>query len=126
MTRPLKPATDRRAINDAVGRINSLERRTPGPWQYVGDPSFVPFTNGSNAAPTAGIPDPVPLRIRWTLGAGLEIQGDVTGLSPGDEVCTFPADYSPEHDSPVHGHDDTGNYVPCRLYSDGRFVYGVV
>ena len=38
MTRPLKPATDRRQINHAVGRVRDLERRVPaGDWIYVGD-----------------------------------------------------------------------------------------
>lgn len=123
--RPAKPRSDKRAISRLHGRSRNLERRSPGPWKYVGDATFCDFINGANMAPTADVPDPTPLRLRLTLGAGLEIQGDVTGVVSGDIVCTFPAGYRPDHDVPVDGHDDAGNYVACRLYANGNFVYGV-
>jgi len=111
-----------------------------GPWHNVGDPDEPTFLSGSNMAATAAIPNPVPLRFRLAVGPQniladdgtvdeytehqIEIQGDVTGLSPGDTVFVLPAAYRHDHDVPVAGHDDAGNYVACRLLSTGEFIYG--
>jgi len=125
--RPLQPPSDKRSLTRTRRRARNLERRGPSHWHYVGDPDFCEFLAGRNLEPgeNPDIPDPTPLRIRWTLGAGLELQGDVTDVSPGDLICVFPAGYRPDHDTPVAGHDDNANYVGCRFYDDGRFVYGV-
>jgi len=112
-----------------------------GPWINVGDPGAPAFVNGSNMAATAAIPSPVPLRFRLAVGPPnvlspsdgtvsqytqhqIEIQGDVSSLSPGDIVFILPAAYRHDHDVPVAGHDDAGNYVACRLLSTGEFIYG--
>lgn len=124
-------------------------------WIYVGVDPRVPFVNGSNAPPSIDIPNPVPLRFRISIGtpndcqyadwAGsgptgdrpvasqinfytdhqIEIQGDVTGLSPGDIVFSLPLEYQHEYDVPYHTHDDSGVYVPCRLLSTGEFIYAM-
>lgn len=112
----------------------------PGPWIFVGDVDGPPFQTGGNAPASAAIPNPVPLCFRIVLGAPnivrggvvtdyiwhqIEIQGDVTGVAPGDVVFTLPAEYRREFDVPVHSHDDSGVYVPCRLMATGEFIYGV-
>lgn len=111
-----------------------------GPWHNIGDAGEPSFVTGSNMAATVDIPNPVPLRFRLAVGrpnlinAGLivqythhqvEIQGDVTGVSPGDTVFVLPLEYRHEYDVPFHTHNDAGNYVPCRLLSTGEFIYGV-
>lgn len=125
MSRPFSPDTPATRAAGLRRDAEQLRRRSDGPWRNVGDPAFTDFQNGANAAATANIPDPVPLRIRLKVGGGLELQGDLEGLSPGDIICTFPDPYRPDHDLPVHGRDDAGVYVPCRLYTSGDFVYGV-
>jgi len=125
MTQPFAPDTP--AGRDAGLRRDTemLRRRAHGPWHYIGEPGEAPYQNGSTMAPTAEIPDPVPLRYRQLLGGGLEIQGDVTGVEPGDIVFTLPEVARLDHDVPFSGHDDQGNYVACRLYANGDFVFGV-
>lgn len=54
----------------------------------------------------------------------LEIAGDITGGADATTVFTITPAYRFEHDRPYPAHDDDGNYVPCRLYADGRFVRG--
>lgn len=107
--------------------LDRLRARAHGRWVYVGGtwPGSPDFLAGSNMDPTAAIPNPVPLRFRWLLGGGLEIQGDVTGVAPGDTVFVLPDQYRLDHDVPVHSHDDAGVYVPCRLLATGEFIYGV-
>ncbi len=122
-------------------------------WIYVGVDPRVPFVNGSNAAPTVDIPNPVPCRFRISVGPPndceytgwegtgpsgsrpvataidaytdhqVEIQGDLTGLSPGDIVFVLPLEFQHDYDVPYHTHDDTGIYVPCRLFTTGEFVW---
>lgn len=118
-------------------------------WHNIGDPGEPPFINGTNMAPTADVPNPVPMRFRLSVGPPndcdydwtqapaqaitinrytehqIEIQGDVTGVSPGDIVFVLPLEYTKEHDLPCHAHDDFGNYIACRLLSTGEFIYGV-
>jgi hypothetical protein len=111
--------------------------------------------NGFTMAPTAQVPNPTPLQYRlsvgppniceyaaWTgdpvMGARplataiveytyhqIEIQGDLDGVIPGDLVFILPLEYTKETDLPWKGHDNFGNYVPCRLLSTGEFYYGV-
>lgn len=122
-------------------------------WVYVGVDPRVPFVNGSNASPSIDIPNPVPVRFRISIGPPndcdydgwansgptadrpvatsinfytdhqIEIQGDATGLSPGDVVFVLPLEYQHEFDVPYHTHDDNGVYVPCRLLSTGEFIW---
>lgn len=135
-------------------RPGGFDPTPTGPWHDVGGPDVfaggatVDFINGSNFAPTAEIPNPSPLRFRLAVGAPnvlrldyatdpptvlgihaytkhqIEIQGDVSNVSPGDVVFILPIEYRHEVDLPCHAHDDAGNYVACRLLSDGRFIYG--
>jgi hypothetical protein len=127
----------------------------PAIWIYVGDDPRVPFVNGSNASPSDSVPNPVPARFRIVIGRPneceydgwfgsgpsgdvpvasailtytdhqLEIQMDVTGVSPGDIVFVLPLEFQLDHDVPFHTHDDSGAYVACRLLSTGEFMYGV-
>src|SRR4051812_38442365 len=111
-------------------------------FRLVGDDGATSFINGSNAAPTADVPNPTPLQYRLSVGPPniltvdgtaidqytdhqIEIQGDVTDVSPGDLVFVIPIEYRKETDLPCKGHDDAGNYVPCRLLSTGEFFWGV-
>lgn len=111
-----------------------------GPWHNIGDAGEPAFVNGSNAAPTIDIPNPVPLRFRLSVGPPnliddgdvliytkhqIEIQGDVTGLLSGDVVFVLPIEYRHDFDVPYHTHDDNKNYVPCRLFASGEFVWDV-
>lgn len=139
-------------------RPGGFDPTPTGPWHDVGgtdvfaDGSLVSFINGANAAPTAEVPNPSPLRFRLAVGAPnvldwnypsspdgtalataireytkhqVEIQGDVTDVNAGDIVFVLPMEYRHEVDLPCHAHDDAGNYVPCRLLSTGEFYYGV-
>jgi hypothetical protein len=114
-----------------------------GPWHKVGDPGeYEQLLSGRNADPTALIPNPTPLQIRLAVGPPnimdqdgttilrytkhqLEIECDLTDLNPGDLVTIVRPEYRQPTDKAVPGHDDNGNYVPCRLYKTGEFVYGV-
>ncbi len=126
MPRTPRPVGDpHRSLARAHQRAHNLERRSPGPYKFVGDPDFCDFITGRNADPSAQVPNPSPFAIRHTLGAGLEIVGDVTDLAPGDLVCIFPVGYRPLKDRPASCHDDNGNYVACRFLTTGHFYYGV-
>ena len=124
-----------------------------GSTDVFSDGNTVDFINGSNMAPTSDIPEPSPMRFRLAVGKPnvldwnypppgsgapavatgvrdytkhqVEIQGDVTGVNPGDLVFVLPMEYRHEVDLPCHAHDDAGNYVPCRLLATGEFIYGV-
>lgn len=128
---------------------------SPDDWIYVGDDPRVPFLAGANAAATAESPNPSPLAFRISLGRPndceydgwtgdpatgdrpvasaiieyrhhqLEVVGDVTDVNPGDIVFVLPFEFRFDTDKPLKGHDDDGNYVPCRLLSSGEFVWGV-
>lgn len=106
MTRPLKPATDRRAINDTRLRVRDLERRVPaGDWIYVGtyptDANTTvdspPWQNGwSNTGD--GTPGSDQLtKFRWEIGLGAKIEMFVNadGGDAGTLMFTLPADYWP-------------------------------
>ncbi len=122
-------------------------------WIYVGVDPRVPFITGSNAAPTVDVPNPVPMRFRISTGPPndceysgwegsgptgdrpvaslilaytdhqVEIQGDVTGLSSGDVVFVLPLEYQHEYDVPYQTHDDSKQFVACRLLSTGEFIW---
>jgi hypothetical protein len=106
VTRPLKPATDRREINQSRLRIRDLERRVPaGDWVYVGNypsdlrttPDSPPFQNGwfNSGDGTPGTDELT--KFRWKIGLGAEItmHVNVDGGDPGTVIFTLPADYWP-------------------------------
>ena len=106
MTRPLKPATDRRQINHAVGRVRDLERRVPaGDWIYVGDfPSdpgttedSPPFQNGwaNTGDGSAGTDELTKFRWKIGLGASIDLVFNCDGGANGSVIFTLPADYWP-------------------------------
>lgn len=67
---------------------------------------------------------PVASAINFYTDHQIEIQGDVTGLTAGDTVFVLPLEFRHDYDVPLHSHDDSGVYVPCRLLSTGEFVWG--
>lgn len=122
------------------GRRHSPESTDPikpGDWHNIGDSGEPSFE--SSFANTGG--SSTPMRYRIAVGEPnlvsndgltvleyrrkqLEFQGDIDGGSFGDTVFTLAPAYWLDTDVPVAGHDSGGAYVPCRLYTDGRFVYG--
>jgi hypothetical protein len=54
----------------------------------------------------------------------LEIQGDITGGSPGTTAFTLSKHFWLDYAVPLGMHDDSGVYVPARLLSDGQFQPG--
>jgi hypothetical protein len=125
--------------NAAHGRSHAPESEDPtytGRWHNVGDAGEPTLTAGSNIGGSS-----VPMRFRIATGRPnvlddsgaiayycdkqLDFEGDMTGLLAGDTVFTLPPEFRLDYDVPVNGHDDLGNHVACRLYTDGRYVYGV-
>lgn len=139
----MRAAPDKPAHHGRDHRPGGEDATYTGPWIGVGDPGeYEVFINGANAAPSADSPNPVPFRIRLAIGPPnimdtdgvtilrytehqIEIQGDVTDVSPGDIVTVIRPEYRHDHDVPVPAHDDAGNYIACRLLSTGEFIYGV-
>ncbi len=123
------------------GTITPNQGISPGHtsgWQRFWNQYASVFQNGSNASPSTGIPNPVPLRYRLSVGPPnyyddngdlvytqhqIEIQGDVTGLSIGDTVFVILPEYQHDYDVPYQTHDQAGNFVACRLLSTGEFVW---
>lgn len=123
MTRPLKPATDRRQINHAVVRVRDLERRVPaGDWVYVGsypgDPNTTvdspPFQNGwANSGDGTAEGDELS-KFRWLIGFGwsLDLYINVDGGDAGTIIFTLPADYWPATGKQtIDGTDADGNFT---------------
>lgn len=99
------------------------------------------FINGANATTTGGVPNPVPVRYRLSVGSPnildtdgsiieysdhqLEIQGDLSSssLSYGQTVFIVPPEYQHDYDVPYQTHDDVGGFVPCRLLASGEFIW---
>ena len=99
----------------------------PVPMQFrlcTGPPNDCDYVGWEGTDPAAG-DRPIASSINYYTDHQLEIQGDVTGLSPGDIVFMLPLEYQREFDVPYKTHDDTGVYVPCRLLSTGEFIWGV-
>jgi hypothetical protein len=105
----------------------------PTPLQYrlsIGPPNVCDYTGWAPADPTTPtnpLTDPRPMAtaiIEYT-DHQIEIQGDLDGVVPGDLIFILPMEYRKETDLPYKGHDNFGNYVPCRLLSTGEFYYGV-
>lgn len=127
--RPPRPPSVQRTLTRGARRARDLERRTLGPWHRFGDPGEPGLLVGVPMAPTAQVPDPVPgVLFRYTLGAGPEVMCDLDGVVPGDIIGYFPAWFIEllPRDVAFSGHDNTGQYVACRIRkSDGAFLYGV-
>lgn len=90
----------------------------------VGTPNDCQYDGWAGTDPTSGT-RPVASSINFYTDHQIEIQGDVTGVSPGDTVFVIPLEYQHEYDVPYHSHDDSGFYIPCRLLKTGEFKYGV-
>lgn len=127
MTRPLKPATDRREINQTRLRVRDLERRVPaGDWIYVGTYpgdrkttiDSPPFVNGwTNTGDGTSDTDEL-TKFRWLigLGANLELQVNASGGDQGTIIFTLPADYWPAVGKQTIAADDgAGNYTPVTV-----------
>lgn len=124
MTRPLKPATDRREINQTRVRVRDLERRVPaGDWVYVGtypdDPKTTvdspPFQNGwSNTGDGTEGEDEL-TKFRWLIGlnASFEIFVNVDGGDAGTVIFTIPADYWPAVGKQTIDATDTDGNFTC-------------
>lgn len=93
----------------------------PNDCHYAGWGASV--SHPSNVVTAGG--DPVATDIVEYRDHQLEIEGDVDGVVPGDVVFIIPMEFRFVTDLPYKGHDNDGNYVPCRLLSTGEFVYGV-
>jgi hypothetical protein len=120
-----------------------------GFWYYVGAGGVMPdgtpvpvFQNGWHNIAATSTTFPVPMRFRLLLGPpntvmiggvldlvttqkDVQIQGDVDGGGNGTVVFKLPPSMRLDYDVPMHGHDASGVYVPCRLFKNGDFVRGV-
>jgi hypothetical protein len=105
----------------------SIDIPNPVPLRFrlsIGPPNDCDYDGWAGTDPATG-DRPVATAINYYTDHQIEIQGDVTGLSPGDIVFVLPLEYQHEYDVPYHTHDDSGVYVPCRLLSTGEFIYDV-
>jgi hypothetical protein len=105
----------------------SIDIPNPVPMRFrisVGPPNECEYAGWEGTDPSTG-DRPVASSINYYTDHQIEIQGDVTGLSPGDIVFVLPLEYTHDYDVPYHTHDDSGVYVPCRLLSTGEFIYDV-
>jgi hypothetical protein len=107
-------------------RAPTLDIPNPVPLRFrlsVGPPNDCDYIGWEGTDPSTG-DRPVATSINYYTDHQIEIQGDVTGLSPGDIVFNMPLEYQHEFDVPYKTHDDSGIYVPCRLLSTGEFIWG--
>jgi hypothetical protein len=105
----------------------TAESPTPSPLQFgfvAGLPNDCEYAGWAGTDPATGA-RPVASAINAYNLHLIEIVGDVTGVSFGDTVFVLPMEYRYPNDRPCKGHDDAGNYVPCRLLSTGEFIWGV-
>ncbi len=89
----------------------------------VGPPNDCEYSAWLHTNPVSGT-RPVATSIIAYTDHQIEIQGDITGVIPGDTVFVIPLEYQHDYDVPYPSHDDAGFYVPCRLLSTGEFIYG--
>jgi hypothetical protein len=107
--------------------LPTLDIPNPVPMRFrlsIGRPNDCQYDGWAGTDPVSGT-RPVATAINFYTDHQIEIQGDVTGLSPGDIVFVLPLEFQLDHDVPFHTHDDSGVYVPCRLLSSGEFIWGV-
>ncbi len=103
----------------------SIDVPNPVPMRFrisMGPPNDCEYSAWSGSDPVTGT-RPVATSIVAYTDHQIEIQGDLTGLSPGDIVFVLPLEFQMDYDVPYHTHDDTGIYVPCRLLSTGEFIW---
>lgn len=123
MSRPITEYTPPRDQAAHGFRTAQLERQTGGSWIYVGSGAPAPnFTNGGNMGG-----DWQTLRFRWLLDGGIDIEGVVTGVSPGDVIFTLPSPLyirDPDGDLPVPGVNIAdGSHAAFTIKSNGDVVY---
>jgi hypothetical protein len=122
LTKSLYPVSPDRLLVSHQRRLTRLERRGAGPWHYVGETGEPPFLN--SWANTGG--GWIPTRFRVLQGGGVEVHMNVTGGVLGDPVWTMPAGYfDPDGDIPLHAFDESGNFVPGKIQSNGDVVQTV-
>lgn len=105
----------------------TAESPNPSPLMFrlsVGPPNECEYAGWEFTDPATG-PRPVASAIINYTDHQIEIIGDIDGVVPGDLVFVIPLEYRKETDVAYKGHDNFGNYVPCRLLSTGEFYYGV-
>jgi len=103
------------------------ESPNPTPLQFrlsIGPPNDCMYDGWEGTNPVSGN-RPVATSINEYTDHQLEIEGDVDGVVPGDVIFILPLEFQFPTDLPYKGHDNDGNYVPCRLLSTGEFIYGV-
>jgi hypothetical protein len=106
---------------DHDDRIKNLERMRHESWHYVGEVDEPSFQNSwTNAGGTLA-----PLRFRRLVAGGVEIQGSVTGGTPGTLVFTLPTYYRPDHELRLAASDDAGDFLVFRVLADGSVIAGV-
>lgn len=119
--RPPRIPSDRQEIVRVRGRARDLERRSPGPWHVVGGTGEPAFQNSWDAEGSGAVPP----RFRWTLGAGLEIQGAFTGGTYGTVAFTLPEGYRPDYVMYLAGSDADNNPLTFKIDTTGDVtIYG--
>ena len=121
----LKTPYERRSYENTVSdhndRIQILERMRHARWHYVGDTGEPTFQNSWDNA-GGGL---TPMRFRRLVGGGVEIQGSVTGGTPGTLVFTLPLYYRPDFELRLAASDDAGGFLVFRVLADGSVYAGV-
>lgn len=122
--RPLKPGTPLLQIGQDRQRLRNLERRSAGPWVYVGTyptdadtrPESPAYQNGWGPE-GGGAQRP---RFRWLLGGGIEIQGCFTGGAYGTVAFTLPTGYAPDDQTLfLAGTDAASNVIIFQIDPSG-------
>ena len=107
----LLPAGTRPSLARVLGnhepRIREQERRGLGIWHYVGEAGEPAFENGWG---NMGGSD-APLAFRHTVGAGIEIQGSITGGTPGTTIFTLPASHMTGIKADLHKPAVSGDFT---------------
>lgn len=129
--RPIYAPTPESALARHGYEIEKLKRRSlsaVADWIYVGSGGGAPaFQNGwVNVGGTK-----VPMRYRilpyhdtLTGQPGIEIQGSVTGGTPGTTIFTLP--FTLDYDLALDANDDTGNFAVFTVLQSGDVVHGFV
>lgn len=124
--------SERRALRNHALRIRNLERR-PLPtwvadWVYVGAGGGAPaFQNGWANSGGSYVPmryRVLPYKDEASDQPGLEIQGSVTGGTPGTAIFTLP--FTVDYDLHLAASDDAGAFVVFTVQQSGDVVDGFV
>ncbi len=106
---------------DHERRLLNAEKRTDGPWIYVGGTTddSPPFENGwDNVGGTA-----TPARFRWRLDGNLDLELAVGGGDLGTVIFTLPDGWRPDYDARLTAVDDTGTVAIIEVLTDGSVSY---